>query len=503
MQSARPSRRILPRPAAAGVVAMTPVLAAIASAACIVAPAVAQPGRVFIGTIDQWGSSADDQPVMRSARWQSGPFYYGGSTQGTLGAAQLGGWDVFIRRQASGPQWTIQFGSDQDDFALALDHDALGGPTGAYIAGYTAGAMIPGGHQGGLDAFVARFSTSGERLWLRQFGTPHDDIARDVAHDWQSGFYIGGSTRGDLGGSNAGGADAFLARYDGAGNQLWIRQFGGSGDDAVQAIYPHWTGGAFVAGETAAASGVNIFLARYDGAGTRVWYREFGSGAEDRAHALFVSHAWSDVLYIGGSTTGDLGAANAGGMDAWIASYDLEGTRHWLTQFGTPHDDEVLAVRARFGGVVAGGRTRGDLGSLLSNAGGSDAFLARFDSGGGPLWTTQFGTSADDAVVSIHEDLVIGYTDGQLGPTGGGNRDMIHFYAYEEPCYPDCDHSNPPPMLNVDDFTCFINTFALATSLSHIEQVHNYANCDGSTVAPVLNIDDFTCFINQWALGCW
>jgi hypothetical protein len=69
-------------------------------------------------------------------------------------------------------------------------------------------------------------------------------------------------------------------------------------------------------------------------------------------------------------------------------------------------------------------------------------------------------------------------------------------------CYPNCDLSTIAPILNVDDFTCFINQFAAAQSLPSAQQVTNYANCDGSTIAPVLNVDDFTCFINQYAQGC-
>jgi hypothetical protein len=38
--------------------------------------------------------------------------------------------------------------------------------------------------------------------------------------------------------------------------------------------------------------------------------------------------------------------------------------------------------------------------------------------------------------------------------------------------------------------------------LTHEQQLTHYANCDGSTVAPVLNVDDFTCFINAFAMGC-
>ena len=29
-----------------------------------------------------------------------------------------------------------------------------------------------------------------------------------------------------------------------------------------------------------------------------------------------------------------------------------------------------------------------------------------------------------------------------------------------------------------------------------------YANCDGSTVAPVLNVQDFGCFLQKYAGGC-
>jgi hypothetical protein len=69
-------------------------------------------------------------------------------------------------------------------------------------------------------------------------------------------------------------------------------------------------------------------------------------------------------------------------------------------------------------------------------------------------------------------------------------------------CYANCDGSTVEPVLNIDDFTCFINEYANAQGLPHEQQVTAYANCDGSTTAPALNIEDFTCFINSYALGC-
>jgi hypothetical protein len=60
-------------------------------------------------------------------------------------------------------------------------------------------------------------------------------------------------------------------------------------------------------------------------------------------------------------------------------------------------------------------------------------------------------------------------------------------------CYANCDGSTTLPILNVQDFTCFLQRYAAGDT---------YANCDQSTTAPVLNVQDFTCFLQQYAAGC-
>jgi S-formylglutathione hydrolase FrmB len=60
-------------------------------------------------------------------------------------------------------------------------------------------------------------------------------------------------------------------------------------------------------------------------------------------------------------------------------------------------------------------------------------------------------------------------------------------------CPANCDASTTPPVLNVQDFACFLNRFASGDSR---------ANCDGSTAVPTLNILDFACFLNAFAAGC-
>jgi hypothetical protein len=60
-------------------------------------------------------------------------------------------------------------------------------------------------------------------------------------------------------------------------------------------------------------------------------------------------------------------------------------------------------------------------------------------------------------------------------------------------CYANCDASTTPPVLNVQDFGCYLNRYAAGDT---------YANCDGSTTPPVLNVQDFGCFLNLYAAGC-
>jgi hypothetical protein len=76
------------------------------------------------------------------------------------------------------------------------------------------------------------------------------------------------------------------------------------------------------------------------------------------------------------------------------------------------------------------------------------------------------------------------------------------FIAYLSGCYANCDGSSVEPVLNVEDFMCFINRYAEAATLPHEDQLVHYANCDHSTAAPVINVDDFICFINKFIAGC-
>lgn len=69
----------------------------------------------------------------------------------------------------------------------------------------------------------------------------------------------------------------------------------------------------------------------------------------------------------------------------------------------------------------------------------------------------------------------------------------VTLYIFGSPCYPNCDGSTVAPVLNANDFQCFLNRVAEGSL---------YANCVGSTVNPVITSGDFQCFLNAFAYGC-
>jgi hypothetical protein len=91
------------------------------------------------------------------------------------------------------------------------------------------------------------------------------------------------------------------------------------------------------------------------------------------------------------------------------------------------------------------------------------------------------------AAVSVAGEPVLGYD--QRGMTGYRN-DLGPIEAF---VCANCDESTVAPVLNGQDFLCFMTKFTSGDAT---------ANCDGSTVAPVLNAQDFVCFQDAFTRGC-
>src|SRR3989475_475984 len=171
----------------------------------------------------QFGTSHFDQ-ANGIALDASGVYVSGLTWDALPGQTSAGSGDAFLRKyDASGNVlWTRQFGSSADDQADKVAVDA----SGAYVAGVTAGAFPGQTSTGGADAFVSKYDARGNFVWTRQFGTSADDQAYAIAVD-ASGAYVAGYAAGALPEqTSTGGFDAFVRKYDVNGNEVWTRQFG-------------------------------------------------------------------------------------------------------------------------------------------------------------------------------------------------------------------------------------------------------------------------------------
>jgi len=182
----------------------------------------------------------------------------------------------------------------------------------------------------GEDAFVAKYDSTGKRLWFNTLRTNRDDYSRGIAIDRTGNVYITGETAGVLpsgslpANTSAGGVDGFVAKYSNGGALQWTKQFGTTRNDQAQGITVDSLGDVYLAGETFRTSGgqdSQAFVAKYGGNGRLLLQRQIGTAQDDEAFGITVDAA--DNVYLSGQTFGDLAGdgSNKGKYDAWVAKY--------------------------------------------------------------------------------------------------------------------------------------------------------------------------------------
>jgi len=331
--------------------------------------------------------------------------------------------------------WTAQFGTRYPDDANGVTSDPAGN---VYVIGQTSGALPGQQNAGMIDAFLRRYTPSGAEVWTRQFGSFERDMPKGVTLDDAGNIYVVGQTFGSLPGqTSAGGWDAFLRKYTPNGDEVWTRQFGGGGAESAASARVDHAGNIYVVGGTRAAlpGQTNIgdydgFIVKFDGAGNQVWARQFGTTVEDYVLSVAFDAAQNPVL--AGETSGRIaGASAAGGLDAFVRQYDHDGNVVWTRQFGSSGDDFAVGVTvAPTGDVLVVGSTDDALPGQKSR-GDSDGFVVAFAAGGGTLWTEQIGTPGLDDVEAIAFDasghpFIAGRAGGPLpGATSSGGSDAF------------------------------------------------------------------------------
>jgi hypothetical protein len=358
---------------------------------------------------------------------------------GTLAADYV--WSFFTENVSWGAG-ARQFGTAGSDAVRGTARDGVGN---LYLVGVTGGALDDDPWNGGADIFLAKYDSTGNRLWLRQLGTVADDFGYAVAVDGAGNVFLAGGTGGALTvAPSQGGTDIIVAKYDGGGTRQWLHQFGSVGEDVAYGLAVDDVGNILVAGKASGVlgsdpflGGTDLFVAKYNSLGTRLWLRQGGTLAADLAYGVAADGGGN--VYTVGATQGGLdGNSEAGSDDLFLLKYDGAGIRLWTRQFGTVSSDVAYGVALdNAGSVYVAGTTSGALDGNL-RLGGEDAFLLKFDGNGGLLWSRQFGTVSADVARSVACDpygniSVAGDTFGSLGDfsvnVGGSDLFLVRYDA--------------------------------------------------------------------------
>lgn len=183
---------------------------------------------------------------------------------------------------------------------------------------------------------------------------------------------------------------------------------------------------------------------------TRSWGTYYGGNQNDVIWSI-TTDASTNVL-VCGYTNSQMDIATIGSQqpnwsgltDAFLAKFDSAGVRQWGTYFGGAGNDQAYDVCLDgSGNIYIGGNTSSSASistpgcHQLGFGGGSDAFLAKYNSSGVLLWATYYGGSGNELGYSVATDAsgnvyLVGYTSStdsistvgsHQSNYGGGNLD--------------------------------------------------------------------------------
>jgi len=374
-----------------------------------------------------------------------------GSFQPYLGDNTIEG-DAFLEKfsKTGSRLWGTYYGGTGGDYGLGLSTDALGY---VYMTGQTSsisGIASLGAYQttpgNGNNAFLAKFSPSGSRVWATYFGgsTPNGNgssSGQSVSADQFGNVFLIGVTSCNMGiatpgayqTSFAGTEDAFVAKFNNSGSLLWATYFGGAGDEIGNNITTDPSGNVFITGSTQSISGIatvgayqtsfqggtDAFIAKFTSSGKRLWASYYGGNNYDEGTGVCVD-VFSNAYIVGFTessdkiaTTGAYQTSLAGAEDAFLVKFNSFGSLLWGTYYGGSSNDDAYNVSIDVSGnvyIVGTTSTKNTIpssGAFQTSYGGgvSDAFLANFNNAGKRIWATYFGGSNRDDSRGVSTDV--------------------------------------------------------------------------------------------------
>lgn len=354
-------------------------------------------------------------------------------TFGSTTLTNAGSYDLFIAKYDVNGNvlWAKRAGGTSEDEAYSVAVDDSGN---VYITGYFASTTISFGsttmtNTGSHDIFLVKYDINGNVLWAKNAGGTDCDEAYTVAVDNSGNIYIAGwflsatvifDTTTVTG---VGAGDIFLSKYNNDGNLLWAKSAGGTIDDEANSIAVDDSGNIYLAGcfqsptinfgtyTLTNVGSYDIFLVKYDTVGNVLWAKSTGGNDYDMNNSVVLDATGN--TYVAGwfystiinfdSTTLVNTDGTGSSADIFLLKYDVNGNALWAKSADGTADDQAgsIAIDTSGNAYLAGWYASSTIifdSITLTNAGGYDIFLVKFDPNGNIIWGKRAGgTNADGA----------------------------------------------------------------------------------------------------------
>ncbi len=344
----------------------------------------------------------------------------------TQNLTSLGSWDTFLLKlDAQGNfVWVKQIGNANLDYApaLALDHSGHILVTGIFkntVYFDPPANTLQLTSNGGWDFYVAQFDIDGNYIWAQNFGGTSYDKARYIYVDDNDFVYITGQYRNTVDFDNSNntaeltaidGYDGFVLKLNNQGDFVWVKQWGGAGQDEVRGLDMDANQNIYITGKfydnvdmdpgtgtynLNAGGNTDTFIVKLDSNADFVWAKSIDN--DDTNIGYTIQATENGRVYIGGYFEGDIvytwdaGFVNFtsnGDKDAYILTLNaIDGSYDSFYQAGGSGEDQIytlcynhpnsLYASGSFSGTADFG-TNGNQ-NLRNSNGGLDAFVLKID----------------------------------------------------------------------------------------------------------------------------
>lgn len=284
----------------------------------------------------------------------------------------------------------------------------------------------------GVDAFLVKFNSVGARVWGTYYGGASVDNGLGVTTDKDLNVYLSGLTNSadniaiDGFDMTVAGNDAFLVKFNSAGDRIWGTYYGGGSNDLGESIAVDSLNNVYLGGITESFSGiafdghdmtiggsVDDFLVKFSEDGDRLWATYCGGELGEGGALVAVDTAGN--VYVTGSTSSFSGIASGGfqndlaiggfwNLDAFLMKYSPTGELLWGTYYGGNNFDYALscAIDPKSNNVLICGDTYSTNLSVSSCAiqplliGLENVFLIQFFEDGTLFCASYFGISHEE-----------------------------------------------------------------------------------------------------------